>query len=272
MGFLVYLILFSSILRAEILESDVYSIEKKFIKLTNGRVVFFKNRPINLEKNDRVKMIVNTKSYLISFQKINSFESTDNKEWFNKSQFNEDIKFTPTIVNGIEEAHKIFERSNPNYKRISECSDRAHIWAFDELKYSGTKSMKAFVFFTASYINSVRFKWWFHVAPMYRVKSDEMMTDMVMDFRYSDKPLKLKEWTDLFVFTKRPCKVTTKFSEYDVNPQTENCYLIFESMHYKIPGEIHRKELEGKFKNKTSESELRASFQYAFKSSNGNSL
>jgi len=99
---------------------------------------------------------------------------------------------------------------------------------------------------------------------MYKVNDQGNLKDLVMDFRYTDRPLTVKEWSDQFVFTKRPCKVTTKFSEYDVNPQTENCYLIFESMHYKIPAEIHEKELSGKQKTKTSDYELKASYKYAF--------
>jgi hypothetical protein len=87
---------------------------------------------------------------------------------------------------------------------------------------------------------------------------------MVMDFRYSDKPLTVKEWTDLFVFTKRSCKVTTKFSEYDVNPQTESCYLIFESMHYKVPDELFDQERYSRFKNQTSEYEIILSRKMGF--------
>jgi hypothetical protein len=124
--------------------------------------------------------------------------------------------------------------------------------------------MKAFIFFTASYINSVRFKWWFHVAPMYLVNNQGEIKNMVMDYRYTDRPLTIKEWTDKFVYTKRPCKITTRFSEYDVNPQTENCYLIFENMHYKIPAEINEKEMSGKMKTKTTNNELKASYRYAF--------
>src|SRR5690606_15063954 len=109
-------------------------------------------------------------------------------------------------------------------------------------KRSGTKSNKVFVLFTASYINRNKFKWWFHVAPLVEVNESGSIQSRVMDFRYTDRPLPIKEWTDVMVFSKRPCKVTTKFSEYDINPQTEDCYLMVESMYYRLPGDIYNQE------------------------------
>jgi len=237
-------LLFSSFASfAEIITSGVHSVEDGMIKFHNGRVAFLTNPKDGntIKKTDQLIAEVDENSNLLSFTKTNSIRPAPIKSFV----VEEPPVFDPSIVEGIEEANNIFHRFNPFYKRLSECSDRAHVWAHDEFKKTGTKSMKAFVFFTASYINSVRFKWWFHVAPMYRVKVGDEIQDLVMDFRYTDRPMTVKEWTDHFVYTKRACKVTTKFSEYDVNPQTENCYLIFESMHYKIPGEIHEQEVSG---------------------------
>ena len=249
---------------AETITSRIHKIEDGFIKFENGRVAFLKKEDHYINENDFISAVLDENSNLISFHKINHHESSKTKSFQQLFENFDEEAFEPTEVPSLKEAQDIFNRSNPYYKRISECSDRAHVWAHEEFKFSGTKSMKAFIFFTASYINSVRFKWWFHVAPMYKVNDQGNLKDLVMDFRYTDRPLTVKEWSDQFVFTKRPCKVTTKFSEYDVNPQTENCYLIFESMHYKIPAEIHEKELSGKQKTKTSDYELKASYKYAF--------
>jgi hypothetical protein len=247
---------------AETIKSEVYSVGDGMIKFQNGRVAFLTNsgNEKTIKRSDHLIAEVDEESNLLGFKKIDRVSLASNKNF----QFEEPPLFEPSVVEGSEEANHIFNRSNPFYKRISECSDRAHVWAHDEFKKTGTKSMKAFVFFTASYINSVRFKWWFHVAPMYRVKVGDEIKELVMDFRYTDRPMTVKEWTDHFVYTKRPCKVTTKFSEYDVNPQTENCYLIFESMHYKIPGEIHDQELSGRYKTETTENEVKASRRLAF--------
>ena len=261
-----YLILFtlSPAIMAETIESKVYEVDGRIIKFENGRVAFIdkNNTQIDIEKNDLIKASIDENSSLISFKKIAATPSLKNKMIY-RLELTPPL-FEPTIIPNIQEAAAIFNRSNPFYKRISECTDRAHVWANDEFKHSGIKSMKAFIFFTASYINSVRFKWWFHVAPMYRVNHSGEIIDLVMDFRYTDRPMTVKEWSDQFVYTKRSCKVTTKFSEYDVNPQTENCYLICESMHYKIPGEIHEQELSGRYKSETFDSEIKASMRFGF--------
>lgn len=256
--FSMFLISFSSI--SETIRSRIHSIEQNHIKFSNGRIGYFKKKITIPRLSDYVESELDNSSNLISIKILSP------KHFSNESKMMDEgpLPFEPSIVSSFIDAEKIFHRMNPHYKRQSECTDRAHVWAHEEYNFSGIKSLKAFVFFTASYIESVRFKWWFHVAPMYRVNMNGKLIDMVMDYRYSDRPLTVKEWTDLFVFTKRACKVTKKFSEYNVNPQTENCYLIFESMHYKIPSEIFDQERFLRFKNETSRYEIWSSKVWAF--------
>lgn len=254
----------TSMLQAEIIRSHIHAIDGDIIKFSNGRVAFLDFKRSHLSASDYVEAHVDEKSSLISIRPLTPPVKNSFKLMSLTPEERSAPLFEPSIVPSMEEAWNIFKRSNPNYKRISECTDRAHVWAHDEFKFSGTKSRKAFVFFTASYINSVRFKWWFHVAPLYKVNDRGVVKELVMDYRYTDRPMTIQEWTDQFVFTKRPCKVTTKFSEYDVNPQTESCYFINESMHYKIPGEIYEQETSNRYKTITTESELRAAFNYGF--------
>jgi hypothetical protein len=246
---------------ADTITARVHSIDEGIVRFDNGRVAFLDDKNFNLKTHDFVKAQVDDRSSLLSFTRL---PALTHKRLSFLRQETTPPPFEATVVPNMKEALKIFNRSNPHYKRISECSDRAHIWAHNEFKFSGTKSQKVFVFFTASYIDSVRFKWWFHVAPLYKVNDRGTVKDLVMDYRFTDRPMTVKEWTDKFVYTKRSCKETTKFSEYDTNPQTENCYLIFESMHYKIPGEIHDQETLGVYKSTTSESELQMSQNLAF--------
>lgn len=262
--FLLGLMLSSHLLHAEVIYSKIYTVEGNLVKFENGRVAFIKKSVPQSLEGSFVSAVIDKDSNLISTEILPQMRETTLKSLPFSSYENNPPVFEPSVVPSIEEANNIFNRSNSNWKRVSECTDRAHIWAHEEFKFSGTKSMKAFVFFTASYINSVRFKWWFHVAPMYKVATPEGIQDLVMDFRYTDRPMSVKEWTDQFVYTKRACKVTTKFSDYDVNPQTENCYLIFESMHYKIPGDIHEQEINNRFRSTTTEAELKASYRYGF--------
>ena len=260
------MLLTSSLLQAETFRSRIHSIENGIIKFDNGRVAFTDLKSFDLTSDEYLRAEVDERSTLVSYQKLHGPMEENLKQFSFQTVNNAPPLFEPTMVQGMDEAWNIFNRSNPYYKRVSECTDRAHVWAHDEYKKTGIKSKKVFVFFTASYINSVRFKWWFHVAPLYTVNDNGTIKELVMDFRYSPGPQTVKEWTDQFVYTKRSCKVTTKFSEYDVNPQTENCYLIYESMHYKVPADIHEQELSGRYKSLTSESELKASYRSAFQS------
>jgi hypothetical protein len=253
----------SSAIRAETFTDRIHSIEKGIIKFENGRVAFLDGKKINVRPNQMVEIKVTKTLSLKSILKKASFP-TKEKIHATNNQKSFEPPFEASLVPSMKEAWNIFNRSNSDYKRISECSDRAHVWAHDEFKFSGIKSKKVFVFFTASYINSVRFKWWFHVAPLYNVNDQGLIKEMVMDYRYTDRPMSVKEWTDTFVYTGRPCKVTGKFSEYDINPQTEDCYLMYESMHYKIPAELSDQEILGKYKTSTSEFEIRQAKNQGF--------
>lgn len=256
------LLFISPALLAETIQGKVHAVQDGMIKFENGRIAFLDKINPELTRSEFIEAELDEKSSLMSFKRLPPAHQKYLKN------FNPDTvpQFGPTLISGMEEAWNIFNRSNHNYKRVSECSDRAHVWAHDEFKHSGTKSMKAFVFFTNSYINSVRFKWWFHVAPMYKVKIGNSIQDMVMDYRYSDRPQTVQEWTDLFVYTKKPCKVTERLSDYDQSPQTEDCYLIFESMHYKFPSDISDQERLGKYKSQTDESEIAESLRNGFNS------
>lgn len=261
---LVAVSIFSTILGADTFKSRLHSIEGNLIKFNNGRVAFMEQETVNVPNDEYLEVEVDEKSTLLSLKIIYSKQENHFKSFTQRNVTNTRPSFEPTIVQGMKEALQIWHRSNPYWKRVSECTDRAHIWAYEEFKFSGTKSRKVFVFFSPSYINSVRFKWWFHVAPLYNVNDQGKIKELVMDYRYADRPLTIKGWTDLFVYTKRPCKITTKFSDYDGNPSTEDCYLITESMHYRIPAEIHEQELSGRFKTSTNEAEIQAAYRYGF--------
>src|SRR5690606_5328848 len=112
-------------------------------------------------------------------------------------------------------AEKIFNRLNGNYQRVSQCFNRAHIWAYEEFTKHKIKSLKAWIFFTNAYIIKHRFLWWFHVAPMLTVKNGEKMERLVLDHRYSQGPQTIKEWSNMLVYTHRDCKFDGKFHEYD---------------------------------------------------------
>jgi hypothetical protein len=172
--------------------------------------------------------------------------------------------FEPTILPSLDEAKITFNRLNSSYHRESQCFNRAHVWASEEFKTNGLKSMKVFLFFTASYITRHRFNWWFHVAPLVKAMHDGRVTSRVLDFRYADRPLTVKEWTDTFFMSSRPCLVTDKFSDYDVNPQTEDCYLITTNMYFWQPKDIAQRDTDGIEKENFATGSLQSAYGQAF--------
>ncbi|HXH31040.1 MAG TPA: protein-glutamine glutaminase family protein [Bacteriovoracaceae bacterium] len=258
---------FSGLLSAETISSRIHSVEEGLVKFENGRVAFLEDANLDLSalSDGTVIAELDAQSNLIAARKVHS--PTEKSILLDPIyiQGPPTSPFVPTIVPSMAEAVNIFNRSNPRFKRATECSDRAHVWAHDEFKKTGTKSEKVFVFFTASYINRVRFKWWFHVAPLYTVNVNGSTQKFVMDYLFMNGPATIKEWTDLMVFTKRSCKMTTRFSEYDVNPQTEECYMMIDSMHYRLPGELQTQELPAnKYKVGTTPAELKGCYNRTF--------
>lgn len=233
-----------------------------FLRLENGRVAFLKRSQTLPPAGAKVIVELNTENELTSLAILDSVEEKSRMESLLLEP--ERPTFEPTVLPDMKAATAMFERLRPDFKRVSECSDRAHVWAYDEFKAHGIKSRKVFAFFTASYINRNRFKWWFHVAPLVDVKMGSKVEPMVMDYLFTDGPRTIKQWTDLMVFSRRTCRMTQKFSEYDVNPQTEDCYMMIDSMYYRLPGDLHLQETEGKFRDGFNESEVSFSRNLAF--------
>ncbi len=258
---------------ADVVKSTVHSVEKiesnYLIKFENGRVGHISSSDKNIGasnllevEGEMVEAKLDNNYNIVSVKKIKT-----NAGETKATQFLDSMApplYEPTIIPDMAEATKIFRRLNPNYKRSSECSNRAHVWASEEFKNNNIKSMKIFVFFTASYINRVRLKWWFHVAPMLAVQVGDKVEGRVMDFMFNHSPVSVKEWTDQFVFSKRPCRPTTKFSEYDVNPQTEDCYQMEGPMYNWTPRDFHNQETQNRYKTDFSQGEIRAAYGEAF--------
>jgi hypothetical protein len=266
-----YLLLFgSSVVYGEIIKSRIHSIEgvkatkTHVIKFENGRVAFINDKNLEDMKKyqaDFIEAKIDKTSQLLSFKSIETQIRPASEPLLEPTP----PAYEPSVVS-MEEANKMFNRLNPNYKRKSECSDRAHIWSYEEYTNHQIKTEKVFAFFTATYINNNRLKWWFHVAPLVSVKDGDEVQKMVLDYTFMRRPVKIKEWTDFMVFSKRECKLTNKYSEYDVNPQTEDCYLMIDSMYYKLPLELQNQELQGAYKSSWAHGEVDFSYDFGFKS------
>lgn len=258
---------------AEIVRSPIHSVEKinshYLVKFENGRVGYlsaddksFVAHNLNALKGTLVEARLAEDYSVVSLKAVEA--QTEKLKSLQLLEITEPPLYEPTIIPSLKEATTIFKRLNHNYVRASECFNRAHVWANEEYKKKNLKSMKVFVLFTASYIDRVHLKWWFHVAPMLTVKEGSKVERRVLDFMFTRQPLKVKEWTDQFVFSKRPCLPTTRFSEYDVNPQTEDCYLMDGPMYVWTPLDLSNQELQGRYKTEFSQGEIRAAYSEAF--------
>ncbi len=256
---------------ADTVQSSIHSVEETngsyLIKFQNGRVAFSSaaNKKLSMDptlisKTDLVEAKVDSKQNLIS---IKSIGFTDDGRKNLQSIAVEPPAYEPTLIANYAAATAIFNRLNSNYKRSSECSNRAHVWASEEFKKNGIKSQKAFVFFTASYINRHRFKWWFHVAPALAVNEGRTET-RVLDYMFNRRPLTVKEWTDQFVFSKRACLPLIKFSDYDLRAdQSQDCYVRVDSMYNWMPADFQAQE-QGRYKTQFSQGEINAAYSEAF--------
>lgn len=269
MNLLIFTIFLASFsVRAETFETTIFSYDRQshHVRFKNGRVANLdtsKFSNISSLIGKRVTAVINNENKILNLKEVK-----DDYKILQTKPLLEDIRpsFEATILPNYQAAVDMFERLDDKYIRKSECTDRAHIWAYDEFQKNGIKTMKAFIFFTASYINRNNFKWWFHVAPMIQVNENGKTIPRILDYQFLDHPATVKEWVDFQVSSKRDCKVTSKFSEYDVNPQTEDCYMIYESMYYRLPGDLHAQELRSEYRDSFSESEVKFSRKVSFRS------
>ncbi len=158
--------------------------------------------------------------------------------------------YTPSILASYAVAQNVLNEFDRSWIEGSQCYDRAHKWVYDEYKNYGTKMMKAFIFFSDGYIAREKFPWWFHTAPYVNVRMDNATTERIMDARFSQYPLKLKIWTDIFMKNKVDCKSITKYSEYLGTPNTVDCYILRTNMFFWQPKDVEAVERTG-FEKKT---------------------
>lgn len=220
------------------------------------------NEPHLVKMNSgEVKFIEQGEEYKLASFEAKLKVSLVNKEAIEKSlDLDEGEDYAPTPV-ADSELQNIWNRMNPYIKRKSECSDRAHVWTYDEFQKTGTKSQKAFLLLTDTYIKRTRFKWWFHVAPLYTTTSGKKI---VMDYQFLDHPVTFDEWKNLLVFSKRECVTEFSFLAYNAGAdQTQDCYTKHSPMYYYVPGDIGSQE-QGHGKTGWSTGEVNGARSRAF--------
>lgn len=249
------------------IHSIIYSddpAQPHILRLTNGRAVLIENDKLDElthERNstDEIQFELNVDNIATAVVKTSATVAPVEENAPSLLQSAE-----PTLIPSLDEATKIFNRLNYNYQRKSECSNRAHVWAYEEATKNNIVTTKTFIFFTANYIRDHKFIWWFHVAPTLTVNNNGTIEKRVLDYRYMDRPATVEEWKNLLVYSKRPCVETTKFSEYDFNPHIDHCYLMYSNMYYWMPQDFKNEEATGKIKSTWNMGEVRAAYSEAF--------
>lgn len=227
------------------------------LKLTDGRVIFvgpergllsgksnYEGTPVELEVDDE--------NHLMSISTL----PDEPQNVMEKREVPEKM-LSQTDLPSEEEASRIFRGMNRSYHSDTECTDRAHVWTYEELKKNSLVSRKVFLFFTNTYIRRYRYHWWFHVSPYVHVLGNER----VMDRRYTSGPRQMKTWTDLFISSKKDCPANT-YRYYQANKNgPEHCVLVKADMYYRLPLHVRNLEDRGIVKTQFSQSEVNFSYR-----------
>src|SRR5690606_18580471 len=96
--------------------------------------------------------------------------------------------------------------------------------------------------------------------PYVLVKERGEVVEHVMDKKYSSYPYHMKDWTDIFVRSKRSCPVKTYAYYRSHKNGREHCILVKSPMYYRLP--LHVRNLEDQGIRNTKFSMNEVSFAY----------
>jgi hypothetical protein len=258
---------FAEIYKASITRID-YSkkkSEKNLIYLNTGEVIIIPRNQIYklplIQKHHKtgalLKIRTSKKRLLLSFETILKRKITPGSSSEKEAYF-------PTIIDSQEKAEEIFKNLRDNPHSRSQCYNRAHVWVYESKQFYDINSMKAFLFFTRKYIRQYNFGWWFHVAPLALVKMGDEIEEKILDNSFTTGPTSVKSWTDLFMRNKANCPVISRYSEYELNQESNYCYIQKQSMYYVQPLDLDNLEQSGLIKNRFNKYEVNRAYRNAF--------
>lgn len=158
-----------------------------------------------------------------------------------------------------------FRSMNRNIRYRSQCYNRAHIWAYEAHRDLGIRSEKVFMFFTSRYIREYHYRWWFHAAPLTRLRTAKGFEERVMDPRFFDRPVALRTWSNDFIKPRTPCKRVLRYSEYASAQNEEYCYFILAPMYVWQPKDLEQQEQDGSIKDRFLPFDVETAYQQAFR-------
>ena len=230
--------------------------EDNLIFLQNGRVLFMDPREELPEVGQRIEVELDEDNKLLSISSLPAEEKAIENQNFYYPESDD-----ATVLESYSDLSTIFNRMNRSWKAKTECTDRAHIWSYEEWKRSGHVSKKVFLFFTNTYIRRYNYHWWFHVSPYNLVKNGDSITEYVVDRKYTSTPRTMKSWTDIFIKSKRSCPVTT-YRHYRANKYgSEHCFAVKSNMYNRLPLHVRNEEDSGRVQTRFNTSEVNFSYR-----------
>lgn len=243
--------------------------EEPLIFLSTGQVVTFPDG----EKADFTSLYeamkrkawfvitINSEREITSFREIAPPPSLTNKMTAPPSL---NGPYVPSILKNLDHARSFFYDARTTAREESQCYNRAHVWTYEWRTSRNLYSSKAWIFFTKRYIRKYKFEWWFHVAPMVHVIVNNSVKERIMDIKYAKGPLRLKQWTSIFMRDDADCPVVEKYTDQANFPESGSCFVMKSSMYYYQPVDLEKTEISGIQKSRWLEPEVRHAYKEAF--------
>lgn len=267
------LISLSSFAQDEVILTKVHSVEKSdqhkkevMVWLTTGQVLWIDRQKKQLitqletasAQRTLLKVNLHTKQIMAIFQ------TPSHTTQLQKGFLEDPLPYTPTVVRNEDALKNLFQFARRTSKPETQCFNRAHVWAYEWRLNHNLYSSKAWLFFTRKFIRKYKFDWWFHVAPMVAMKKEDGVVERILDMKYARGPLRLKQWTDIFIRDNADCPVVTRYSEYADFPEEGSCFILKSPMYYYQPIDLEDLELTGIQKTKWIRGEVQAAYREAF--------
>lgn len=237
------------------------------IFLSNGRVVRVRKESTELlsqlQKAKIEKKWLKFKVPNKSLDEVSVSSHPFKSDHIKNLTFKNEPQFEPSILPSIDRARLLFNDAKLNPKE-SQCYNRAHVWVYDWRIKNNVYSSKVWIFFTRKYIREHKFEWWFHVAPVVHVLTENEVKRRVMDIKYSRGPLSINRWTDIFMRNSAKCPIVDKYSDQADYPESASCFLMLTSMYYYQPVDLDMLERKGTVRSRWSYSEVKHAFEEAF--------
>lgn len=238
----------------------IHSSHPEFVRLSDGRVFFWKNSGFPSGQMARIKI------------KKGTNELSQLEPLYVTREPEEEVNITlpdrspPTVFRFERSITKVMNSFRAGELTDSQCYDRGHVWGYEADTKFNIKLQKGWIFFADHFILKYRFYWWFHIAPMALLKKDGFIQERVLDKTFAKKPLSFKEWSDLFLESKPTCKDIDLYTQYSLHADEDDCYYMRSSRFIWQPRDLEDFAITGNMKNTYIGWEISHAFKHAFNS------